>query len=180
MLPRMTRRRALWLLAVVTLGLFAVLLALDGRMQDAGGHGIVAFEVAFTSDRAQEITSAWGSDGHDAARLSLWLDYLYLIAYGLFLWLAIRALGDALAKRGRERLARMAPAISLLAPITAGADAVEDLFLLLVLGGHADSIGPPLAGGFATLKFACLAVAVAWVLVALVALALGRRTQPAR
>jgi hypothetical protein len=39
MLPRMTRRRALWLLAVAVLGLFAVELAFDGRMQDAGGHG---------------------------------------------------------------------------------------------------------------------------------------------
>ena len=47
----MTRRRALWLLGVVMLALFAVLAALDGRMQDAGGHGIVAFELAFPAAR---------------------------------------------------------------------------------------------------------------------------------
>lgn len=180
MLPPMTRRRALWILGVVTLGLFAVLLVLDGRMQDAGNHGIVAFEVAFTSGKAQEIIVAWGSKGHDAARLSLWIDFLYLIAYGLFLWLAVRALGDAFRDRGMDGWARPAAAISVLPLIGAGADAVEDVFLLLVLGGDASSIGPPLAGSFATLKFACLAVVVVYLLAGLVALALSRRSAPAR
>lgn len=176
----MTRRRALWILGVVTLGLFAVLLVLDGRMQDAGHHGIVAFEVAFTSGKAQEIVVAWGSKGHDAARLSLWIDFLYLIAYGLFLWLAVRALGDAFRDRGMDGWARPAAAISVLPLIGAGADALEDVFLLLVLGGHASSIGPPLAGGFATLKFLCLAIAIVYLLAGLVALALSRRGAPAR
>ncbi|HKG39004.1 MAG TPA: hypothetical protein VKB25_08455 [Conexibacter sp.] len=176
----MTRRRALWILGVVTLGLFAVLIALDGRMQDAGHHGIVAFEVAFTSGKAQEIIVAWGSKGHDAARLSLWIDFLYLIAYGLFLWLAVRTLGDAFRNRGMDGWARPAAVISVLPLITAGADAVEDVFLLLVLGGHASSIGPPLAGGFATLKFLCLAVTIVYLLAGLVALALARRSAPAR
>ncbi|HEV7772638.1 MAG TPA: hypothetical protein VGO48_05015 [Conexibacter sp.] len=176
----MTRRRALWILGIVTLGLFAVLLALDGWMQDAGSHGIVAFEVAFTSGKAQEIIIAWGSKGHDAAQLSLWIDFLYLIAYGLFLWLAVRALGDALRNRGMDGWARPAATISVLPLVIAGADAVEDIFLLLVLGGHASSIGPPLAGSFATLKFACLAVVVVYLLAGLVALALSRRSAPAR
>jgi hypothetical protein len=176
----MTRRRALWLLGIATLVLFALLIALDARMQDAGSHGIVAFEVAFTSGKAHEILVAWGSKGHDAARLSLWLDFLYLISYGLFLFLAVRALGDALRSRGMDGWARPAAAISLLAPICAASDAVEDVFLLLVLGGHAGSIGPPLAGGFATLKFACLAVVVVYLLAGLVALALRRsRSGPA-
>jgi hypothetical protein len=174
MLPRMTRRRALWLLAAAVIGLFAALVALDGRMQDAGGHGIVAFEVAFTSGKAQEIVRAWGADGHDAARLSLWLDYLYLLAYGLFLWLAVKALGDALARRGRERLARPAAAIAVLPLVGAACDALEDLFLLLVLGGRAQSIGPPLAGGFATVKFLCLTIAIVYLLAGLATLALAR------
>jgi hypothetical protein len=180
MLRRMTRRRALWLLAVVALGLLAVLAVLDGRMQDAGGHGIVDFELAFGSDRAQEILSAWGTDGRDAARLSLWLDFPYLAAYGLFLWLAVLALGDALSGRGRERFARPARAIALLPLVAAACDVVEDVFLLLVLGGHADTIGPPLAGAFATVKFLCLAVAVLYLLAGLGAVVLARRGADAR
>jgi len=176
----MTRRRALWILGIATLGLFAVLLALDGRMQDAGGHGIVAFEVAFTTGKAQEIVTAWGAKGHDAAQLSLWLDFLYLTAYGLLMWLAVRALGDALARRGLDRWARPAAAISLLPLVGSAADAVEDVFLLLVLGGHAQSLGPPLAGSFATLKFLCLTVTLAYLLAGLVVLALRRGSVPAR
>ena len=176
----MTRRRALWLLGFATLALLAALAVIDGELQDAGGHGIIAFELAFTSGKAQEIVRAWGSDGHDAAQLSLWLDYPYLVVYGLFLFLAIRALGDALARRGRERLARPAAAISLLPPIAAASDAVEDAFLLLLLGGHAQSLGPPLAGAFASFKFACMTVAMLYLLAGLVALARSRRSVPAR
>lgn len=176
----MTRRRALWILGIATLALFAVELLYEGRMQDAGSYGIVDFEVAFTAGKAQEIMRAWGASGHDAAVASLWFDFLYLIAYGLFLCLAIRAVGDGLRARDRLRLAAPAAAISLLPLISAASDTVEDVFLLLVLGGHLPSAGPTLAGSFATLKFACIAVAIVYLLVGLVAMALARRPAPAR
>jgi len=176
----MTRRRWLWVLGVVMLALLAVEALYDGRMQDAGHHGIVAFEVAFTSGKAQEIMRAWGNAGHDAAVASLWFDFLYLVAYGLFLWLAVRAVGDGLRARGRTALAAPAAVVSLLALIGAACDVVEDVFLLLQLGGRAQSIGPPLAGAFATVKFACLAIALVYLLVGLVAMAASRRQAPAR
>jgi hypothetical protein len=176
----MTRRRWLWILGIAMLGLFAVELLYEGRMQDAGGYGIVDFEVAFTSGKAQQIMRAWGDTGHGAAVASLWLDFLYLTSYGLFLWLAIRAVGDGLRARGRAALAAPAAAISLLPLIGAASDVVEDVFLLLVLGGRLSSAGPPLAGSFATLKFACLAVALVYLLVGLVTMALTRRSAPAR
>jgi len=175
----MTRRRWLWILGIATLALLAVELLYDGRMQDAGSYGIVDFEVAFTSGKAQEIMRAWGAKGHDAAVASLWFDFLYLIAYGLFLCLAIRAVGDGLRARGRLRLAAPATAISLLPLVSATSDAVEDVFLLLVLGGDLPSAGPPLAGSFATLKFVCIAVALVYLLAGLIAMALTRRSAPA-
>jgi hypothetical protein len=176
----MTRRRALWILGIAMFALLAVELVYDGRMQDAGGYGILDFELAFTADEAQEIMGAWGSEGHDAAVASLRFDFLYLTAYGLFLWLAIRAVGDALRERGRARMAAPAAAISLLPLIGAASDVVEDVFLLLVLGDHLSSAGPPLAGAFASVKFFCLGVALAYLLAGLVARALARRTAPAR
>jgi len=176
----MTRRRWLWILGIAMVALLAVELVYDGRMQDAGGYGILDFEIAFTSEKAQEIMRAWGDAGHDAAVASLWFDFLYLTAYGLFLWLAIRAVGDGLRARGRVRLAAPAAAISLLALVGAASDVVEDVFLLLVLGGRLPSAGPPLAGSFATLKFLCLAVALGYLLAGLAALALARRNAPAR
>lgn len=171
----MTRRRALWLLGLVTVALFAVLAVLDRRMMDAGSHGIVDFELAFSEQRAGEILSVWGTEGRDAARLSLWLDFPFLIAYGLFLRLAVLALRDALLHRDRERLARPAVAIAVLPLVAAGADAVEDVFLLLVLGGRADTLGPPLAGAFATVKFLCMVATVLYLLAGLATVVRARR-----
>lgn len=176
----MSRRRWLWILGIAMVALFAVEVVYDGRMQDAGHHGIVAFEVAFTSGKAHSIMAAWGSKGHDAAVASLWFDFLYLVTYGLFLCLAVRAVGDGLRKRGLARLAAPAAAISLLPLVAAACDAVEDVFLLLQLGGRAQSIGPPLAGSFASVKFACMAVAVLYLLAGLIAMAATRRGAPAR
>ncbi|HXE45958.1 MAG TPA: hypothetical protein VN635_12270 [Conexibacter sp.] len=176
----MTRRRALWLLGVAAIALFAVEYAYDRQMQDAGGHGIVAFEVAFTHAKAHSIMAAWGAKGHDAAVASLWFDFLYLIAYGLFLFLAVRALRDALVRRGRAGLARPGGTIAALALVGAACDALEDVFLLLQLGGHAQTLGPTLAGAFASVKFACTGLAVLYLLAGLLVLALGRRSAPAR
>ena len=63
----------------------------------------------------------------------------------------------------------------MLALVGAACDALEDVFLLLQLGGHAQSIGPPLAGGFASVKFACTGLAVLYLLVGLG----GPRRRPA-
>ena len=126
----MTRRRALWILGVVWLVLGAYMLSLESTMQD-GGYGIVDYELAFTSDEATTILTAWGDEGRDAARLQLWLDYLYLVVYGLFLWLAIKAVRDGALRRGWTRYARPGAAIAILPLVAAGADAIEDAFLLL-------------------------------------------------
>lgn len=160
----MTRRRALWVLGIVTLALFAVLYALDVRMQDAGNAGIVDFELAGSRDRAQELLADWGSDGRDAAKASLWLDYLYLTAYGLFLWQAVLAVRDGALRRGWARAARPGRVVALLPLAAAAFDAVEDAFLLLALGGGGGEAAPLLGTVFASLKFACLAVALVYLL----------------
>jgi len=173
----MTRRRALWILGIATLVLFGVLAAIDRQMTKTGGPGIVGFELARTSARAEEILGQWGSSGRDAARASLWLDFLYLATYGAFLWLAVRALRDRLAQRGLDGLARLGAFVGPLPLIGAACDALEDVFLLLVLGGHRGS-APALASAFASVKFACLGIAVLYLLVGL--LAARRAAEPAR
>jgi hypothetical protein len=166
----MTRRRVLWLLAAVTLGLLVALALLDRQMQDAGGPGIIAFELAGSSGRAAEIIADWGERGRDAARLSLWLDFAYLAAYGTFLWLAIRALRDGALRRSRMRFARLGAHVEPLPLVAAGCDAVEDVALLLVLGGHGGAVAPALAAAFASVKFACLGIAALYLLGGLVVL----------
>jgi hypothetical protein len=97
---RMTRKRALILLAVSTVALGVFLTAIDPSTKDDGNPSIVAFEFAWDEERAAEIRADWGEEGRDAARLSLWVDFAYLLSYGAFLVLASAATRELAARRG--------------------------------------------------------------------------------
>jgi hypothetical protein len=156
----------------------AVLTVLDLRMQDTDGPGIVGFELAGTEEDAGEILADWGEEGRDAARASLWIDYIYIVAYSIFGVLAIAATRDLAGRRGWMRMAAIGSAIVLF-PAAAGAfDAIEDVGLLLALDGHGGDLAPGLALVCATLKFLLLAVAIAYLLTGL-ALRLRARGAPA-
>jgi pimeloyl-ACP methyl ester carboxylesterase len=143
----------------------AILLALDGRLWDEGGPGIVGFELAAHADNADEILVEWGADGRSAARWSLVLDFLYLAGYAVFWALAVRAAGDLAARRGWRRLA----ALRVLWPVAlvaAACDAIENVLLLVELEGTTGLA--PFAAAFAALKFIGLAVVVGYVVLVLV------------
>lgn len=168
----MTRRRALWLLGAITLALGAVLAAIDVRLQDAGGWGIVDFELAGSRSEAREIVSDWGSQGHGSAQLSLWLDYLYLVAYAAFLTLAVLSVRDLADRHGWRRFAAVGSRLVFFPAAAAALDALEDVGLLLALGGHGGEFAPSLAAVCALGKFALL-----WLTVAYLAAGLARRAR---
>jgi hypothetical protein len=167
---RWTRRRLLWLLAGVTLVLLVGLAILDGQLQDTGGPGIISFELAESTERATEILGQWGLSGRDTARASLWLDFLYLAAYGAFFSLAVRAVRDAAAKHGWTGFARPGTRIALLPIVAAVCDALEDVNLLWVIAGHANSPAPLLATAFASVKFVTIGISVLYLFAGLAAL----------
>ena len=157
---------AMWVLFAVGGLLGIVLLLIDERMWDAGGPGIIGFEIAWDTEQAQRILTEWGDSGRDAARLSLGFDFLYLVVYAAFWSLAVRAARDAAARRGWDRLARLGvvwPA----AIVAAAFDALEDVCLLVELGGADGRAWPFLAALFATFKFVGLALVVGYVAVVL-------------
>ncbi|HEX6154136.1 MAG TPA: hypothetical protein VFZ19_11500 [Solirubrobacterales bacterium] len=168
----MTRR---WGLIVSGVALVALLLAMapaDEQMQEKGS-GIVAFELAGSQERADEILDEWGDAGQDAAREQLLIDFAFLIAYGTFLVLAVAAVRDLLGRRGRTRLAAIGAVVVPFGALAAACDAVENACLLAVLDG-AGSAFPTLAFIFAATKFALLAAAIAYLVVG-GALSLRRR-----
>jgi hypothetical protein len=170
-----TRKRALIASAIASLAIGAVLLVLDTRMMDAGGPGIVGFEVAGSEDRAAEILADWGDEGADAARASLWIDFAYLIAYGTFLVLAAWTTRDLARARGWTRMAALGTAVIPLAAAAAAFDAIEDVGLLLAVDRHGGAFAPRLAQVCATLKFALLAVTIAYLLAGLLLRLRARR-----
>ena len=151
----------------------------DGRMKDTGGPGIVPFEVAASQDRADEIMAEWGDKGQDAARESLWIDFGFLAAYGTFLTLALAAVRDRVRERGLRRLAVIGGVVVGFGAIGAGFDALENICLLLTLGG-AGSAFPVLAAIFAYLKFLFTAAAIAYIVVGLAGWLVRRDPAPAR
>jgi hypothetical protein len=150
----------------------------DGKMKDHGGPGIVPFEVAGSQDRADEIMDEWGDEGQDAARESLWIDFGFLAAYGTFLTLALAAVRDRARLRGLRRLAAIGGAIVGFGAIGAGFDALENICLLLTLGG-AGSAFPVLAAIFAYLKFFFTAAAIAYIVIGLAGSFVRRAPAPA-
>jgi hypothetical protein len=176
----LTRRRWLWLLGIATVALFVLLAVVDGQIKESGGPGIVPFELAGSTERATEILGEWGERGRDSARLSLGLDFLFLIAYGAFFWLAVLAIRDAARRRGWNRYARPGATVALLAILAAACDTCENIGLLLVVNGHADSAAPTVATGFALAKFVTLGVAQLYLLAGLAALAVDRLRPPNR
>ena len=171
MLPGMTRRRWLWVLGFASAALLLVLALLDLRMQDTGGPGIIAFELAGSNAQATEIMAEWGAAGQDAARLSLWLDFPYLVLYGAFLTLAVLALRDAGRERGWDRYASYGLVVAFLPAVAALCDVAEAVGLLLILDGRGGTRLPPLATAFALVKFAALAAVAAYLLTGLAGLA---------
>lgn len=173
----MTRKRALILLAIANLALFAVLAALSMEMEDAGGEGMIAYEFAWSEERVEEMKADWGDEGKDAARLSLWVDYPYMAIYGTFLALAALATRDLARDRGWTSLAALGGAAAVAGAGAACFDALENVGLLLALGGHGGDAAPQAAGIIAGVKFAGTAAAILYLLTGLVRRAQQRLRQ---
>ncbi|HET6997820.1 MAG TPA: hypothetical protein VFI03_04460 [Solirubrobacterales bacterium] len=138
----------------------------DQRMHDTGGPGIVPFELAGSQDRADEILGEWGEKGQDAARESLWIDFGFSLAYGVFLTLALMAVRDIARERGWRRLAAVGVVVVYFGALAAAFDVLEDICLLLTLDG-AGAAFPLLATIFASCKFISLTAAIVYLLVGL-------------
>jgi hypothetical protein len=168
------RRRTLWVLAAVTLA-FGIAQLPELVTMDNRGAGIIAFELAGSSGRAHEIVTQWGSSGRSAAQLSLVLDYGYLVGYGLFLAGACTAVAERFRRLGAAGLALLGILLTWAALVAAGSDALENVNLLVVAGGHTSQPWPRLALGFASLKFALSISASLYALLGWVATAIRGR-----
>jgi hypothetical protein len=154
----------LWVLAAVTLVFGLAQTPALGTMSDRG-TGILGFELAGSSDRADEIVTEWGPKGRSAARQSLVLDYGYLVGYGLLIAGACVVVGERAARLGRRRLAAAAPVLAWAALAAAACDALENVNLLIVAGQHTAQPWPGLAFAFACGKFALVNVALLFALI---------------
>lgn len=118
------------------------LFVIDEQLRSTGGPGILALEVAGTPGRASVILAEWGPDGIDWARISLLVDFPFLLAYGLFLAALATAAGNRIrpVAAGTGPAARLGQTLVVLSPwiawgfiAAAGSDVIENIALLRVI-----------------------------------------------
>lgn len=141
-----------------------VLILIDQRLEATGGPSILGLEFAGRAGRATEIMAEWSAHGRYLARLSLWIDFGFMVSYGTFFALAALATRDFARERDLGALAATGIAAPLFAVAAPLFDAVENAIWLLVLGGHGGEAGPPIATTCAALKFLLIGLAIGYVL----------------
>jgi hypothetical protein len=144
------------------------LTVVDGHLRATGGPSILGLEFAGSEQRAAEIMVEWGGHGRDLARVSLWLDFGFMLSYGTFFTLAALAIRDFARERDLRLLARAGLAAPLFVIAAVLFDVAEDVVWLLVLDGHAGGSAPVFATACAGLKFLLVGLAILYVLWGLV------------
>ena len=158
-----------WLFfATLSLILLLQLRGIDAPLVAVTPGGIVAFELAFTAARAQEILAVWQSAGvTESARVSLGVDVGFLLVYPWFFRWSV-----ALLRRPRfsepgttsDRLgATLGGAVLACTPL----DALENWSLWRMIETGPTSTLAALAGTAATIKFLLVLAATLWCLTAL-------------
>lgn len=158
----MSRKRLLIGFGIAVVVFDIVLLLIDQRLEATGGPSILGLEFAGSATRAHQIMAEWGDHGRYLARLSLWIDFGFMLSYGTFFALAGFATRDFARANGRRALALAGMAAPYCAIAAAAFDAAENIIWLLVLGGHGVGVGPPIATSCASLKFLLIGIAIAY------------------
>ncbi|RBW51130.1 hypothetical protein [Marinobacter sp. F3R11] len=143
---------------IATLVLLAALLVINQPLKTGPAHqGIVSYQLAGNAEQALAIVQSWGAEGLRWAKLSLWVDFLFIPLYCLTLIMLTRHC--TLDRPGvRERnVARWIRTLF----ITAGlADVTENVLLLNNLDAPTDAIS--LAATLSALaKFTALTLGIA-------------------
>jgi hypothetical protein len=172
-----SRKQALIVLGAATVAFTVILEAVDPS-HVSHGPSILAFEFAATRAHAAQIMGEWGAKGRSAARLSLIIDYGYMVSYGLFFALAGFAVRDTARAYRWRRLAAVGVVVPFFALAAAMFDASENVALLLTLAGEGGSLAPPFAAVCSAIKFTLIAIAIVYVLCGLAARLRARLLQP--
>jgi hypothetical protein len=164
----LSRKQWLIILGALIVAFYVAFGVIERSLPD-GTPGVIQYEFVGNEDRAAEMLAEWGDAGQDDIRLSLWIDYGFMLVYGAFFTLAGLATRDFAREHGKQALAsvgRWAPWCAIAAALF---DALENANLLLILGGHGGSISPPLATACASIKFLLITIAVVYAVWGLVA-----------
>jgi len=166
-MPPVLLKRLFWITLALALTALAALTLIDaGLKTPVAPHGIVSFELCAYGKRCAAMLQAWSPHARDLALLSLGLDYLFMLLYPGAICLALLLAQARTAGRARAWTHALAGGIWL----TALADATENFCLIQMTLASPIGSAPGLtaqtwawpASLAATVKFAVLGIALAW------------------
>ena len=154
-----------WLFfATLSIILLLQLRGLDGPLREAAPGGIVGYELAWSASGANEYLSAWRGDLLEAAKVSLGVDFAFLLAYPFLFATSIGLLTrHPLTGRFDQFGSQLKRAVLLCIPL----DATENLALWRMIDHGASDALAHLATICAVLKFALVIAAALWCLIAI-------------
>jgi len=177
------RKKMLYWSGIFTVVITVIFNILDQSLVTPGDEvadGMVAFELTNNIHDARIMVDMWGEKGRLVAAFSLGLDYLYLIAYALFLGIIAYETGKKLTGRS-ALLAKPGYWLSWLMILAAVYDAIENFALIRILTGCQYSLWATTAYYFATIKFAIVIITLVYIFLGLVMMWVTRpsKNQPA-
>jgi hypothetical protein len=164
----LSRRQWILFTGVATVA-FWIALGIIERSLPSGAPGIIEFEFVRNAHRTARFLAEWGADGRATVRLSLIVDYGFMVSYGAFVTLAGLATRDFGREHGLRALASAGRVVPWFATAAAVFDAGENAFLLWTVGGDGGSAAPVLATVCSIVKWVLIVTAVGYVLWGLVA-----------
>jgi hypothetical protein len=122
------------------------------------GFGVLDFELAWTSDQINQIFTAWGAAEMERQAIVTWIDYIYIISYSIFGFLAVLVI----TRRFGGNLQKIGLYMTFATTIAGIFDAFENINLLLMLYDpiFISSICPLLATICAVFKISFLGLGI--------------------
>lgn len=142
--------------------------------------GMIGFELAKDIHITRIMMDSWGEKGRIMAGLSLGIDFLYIVAYSLFLGLSAFAIGKKLEGRSKL-LSRPGYRLSWLMLLAGIFDAIENYSLIEILSGNDYQRWATAAYYFSTTKFAIVIITLLYIILGLATMLITKpaKSQPA-
>lgn len=123
---------------------------------------IVAFELARTSDQALRMIAEWGTSGVEKARMSIYLDFVFLVLYSWAISLGCRVASDF---SKQNLLIRTGTLLAKLIWVAALCDVIENVAMLMTLQQVSETT-LTIAFWSALLKFTLVLISLVFILLA--------------
>lgn len=145
-----------WIVTVATLGWMIL-------MRPFTPANIVQFELAKTVESAKQIIDAWGVGGISKARLSIYLDFVFLFLYAWSISLGCHVVTTFSAN---DPIIKAGVFFSRIIWFAASCDLIENLAMLFTLSAM-NELTVSMAFYFAIIKFAIVLLALLLILLAM-------------